>query len=86
MVAGLVRVPNVMEINPAVPARTVPEFVAYAKANPGKLNYASSGSGSSLHVIGELFKMVAGIEVCFSPPASERRHYTVSRRNGPLIT
>jgi tripartite-type tricarboxylate transporter receptor subunit TctC len=67
MIGGLVRVPNVMEINPAVPAKTVPEFISYAKANPGKLNYASSGSGSSLHVIGELFKMVAGIDMVHVP-------------------
>jgi tripartite-type tricarboxylate transporter receptor subunit TctC len=67
MVAGMVRVPNVMEINPAVPANTVPEFIAYAKANPGKLSYASSGVGSSLHVIGELFKMMAGIDMVHVP-------------------
>jgi tripartite-type tricarboxylate transporter receptor subunit TctC len=67
MVAGLVRVPNVMEINPDVPAKTVPEFISYAKANPGKLNYASSGTGSSLHVISELFKMMAGIDMVHVP-------------------
>jgi tripartite-type tricarboxylate transporter receptor subunit TctC len=67
MIAGLVRVPNVMEVNLGVPAQTVPEFVAYAKANPGKLSYASSGTGSSLHVIGELFKMMAGIDMVHVP-------------------
>jgi tripartite-type tricarboxylate transporter receptor subunit TctC len=67
MVAGMVRVPNVMEVNPAVPAATVPEFIAYAKANPGKLSFASSGNGSSLHVIGELFKMTAGIDMVHVP-------------------
>jgi tripartite-type tricarboxylate transporter receptor subunit TctC len=67
MVAGLVRVPNVMEVNPAVPANTVPEFIAYAKANPGKLSYASGGTGSSLHVISELFKMMAGIDMVHVP-------------------
>jgi tripartite-type tricarboxylate transporter receptor subunit TctC len=67
MVAGMVRVPNVMEVNPAVPANTVPEFIAYAKANPGKLSYASGGTGSSLHVISELFKMMAGIDMVHVP-------------------
>jgi tripartite-type tricarboxylate transporter receptor subunit TctC len=67
MVAGMVRVPNVMEINPSVPANTVPEFIAYAKANPGKLSYASGGTGSSLHVITELFKMMAGIDMVHVP-------------------
>ncbi len=67
MVAGMVRVPNVMEVNPAVPANTVPEFIAYAKANPGKLSYASGGTGSSLHVIGEMFKMMAGIDMVHVP-------------------
>ena len=67
MVAGMVRVPNVMEVNPAVPANTVPEFIAYAKANPGKLSYASGGVGSSLHVITELFKMLAGIDMVHVP-------------------
>ncbi len=67
MVAGMVRVPNVMEVHPAVPAKTVPEFIAYAKANPGKLSFASGGNGSSLHVIGELFKMMAGIDMLHVP-------------------
>jgi tripartite-type tricarboxylate transporter receptor subunit TctC len=67
LVAGLVRAANVMEVNPAVPAQTVPEFIAYAKANPGKLSFASSGKGSSPHVVGELFKMTAGIDMVHVP-------------------
>jgi tripartite-type tricarboxylate transporter receptor subunit TctC len=67
MVSGMVRVPNVMEVHPAVPAATVPEFIAYARANPGKLSFASSGNGSSLHVIGELFKMTAGVDMVHVP-------------------
>jgi tripartite-type tricarboxylate transporter receptor subunit TctC len=66
-VAGMVRVANVMEVNPAVPATTVPEFIAYAKANPGKLSFASGGNGSSLHVLGELFKMMSGINMVHVP-------------------
>jgi tripartite-type tricarboxylate transporter receptor subunit TctC len=66
-VAGIVRVPNVMEVNPAVPAKTVPEFIAYAKANPGKVNFASGGVGSSTHVSGELFKMMTGINMVHIP-------------------
>jgi tripartite-type tricarboxylate transporter receptor subunit TctC len=67
LVAGMVRVPNVMEVHPAVPAATVPEFIAYAKANPGKLSFASGGNGSSLHVIGEMFKMTTGIDMLHVP-------------------
>ena len=63
----MVRVANVMEVNPAVPAKTVAEFIAYAKANPGKLSYGSGGNGSSLHVVGELFKMMAGINMVHVP-------------------
>jgi tripartite-type tricarboxylate transporter receptor subunit TctC len=73
-VAGLIRVPNVMEINPNVPVNTVAEFITYAKANPGKINMASSGNGTSVHVSGELFKMMTGINMVHvpyrgSPPA-----------------
>jgi tripartite-type tricarboxylate transporter receptor subunit TctC len=67
LVAGMVRVANVLEVNPAVPATTVPEFIAYARANPGKLSFASSGRGSSPHVIGELFKMMAGVDLAHIP-------------------
>jgi tripartite-type tricarboxylate transporter receptor subunit TctC len=67
LVAGMVRVANVMEINPAVPANTVPEFIAYARANPGKLSFGSGGNGSSLHVVGEMFKMMAGIDMVHVP-------------------
>jgi tripartite-type tricarboxylate transporter receptor subunit TctC len=66
-VAGLNRFPNVMEVNPAVPAKTVPEFIAYAKANPGKINYASSGNGSTIHMSAELFKMMAGVDLVHVP-------------------
>jgi tripartite-type tricarboxylate transporter receptor subunit TctC len=66
-VAGINRFPNVMEVNPSVPAKTVPEFIAYAKANPGKLNMASSGPGSTIHVSGELFKMMTGINMVHVP-------------------
>ena len=62
-VAGIIRVPNVMIVNPSVPAKTVPEFIAYAKANPGKLNLATSGNGSTTHVSGELFKEMAGVDL-----------------------
>ena len=66
-VAGIIRFPNVMEVNPSVPAKTVPEFIAYAKANPGKINMASSGNGSTIHVSGELFKMMTGIDMLHVP-------------------
>jgi tripartite-type tricarboxylate transporter receptor subunit TctC len=66
-VAGIARVPNVMELHPSIPARTVPEFIAHAKANPGKISYASAGTGSLLHVAGELFKMMAGIDMVHVP-------------------
>jgi tripartite-type tricarboxylate transporter receptor subunit TctC len=66
-VAGILRAPNVMEVHPSVPARTVPEFIAYAKANPGKINYASAGPGTLLHLGGELFKMMAGIDMVHVP-------------------
>jgi len=66
-IAGIIRVPNVMEVNPAVPANTVPEFIAYAKANPGKINMATAGNGSPPHVAGELFKMMAGVDLQHVP-------------------
>ena len=66
-VAGLIRFPDVMEVNPQVPVKTVPEFIAYAKANPGKLNMASSGVGSTIHVAGELFKMMTGVDMVHVP-------------------
>jgi tripartite-type tricarboxylate transporter receptor subunit TctC len=62
-VAGLVRVPNAMVVNPSVPASTIPEFIAYAKANPGKINMATSGNGSTTHISGELFKEMTGIDL-----------------------
>ena len=75
-VAGVMRVPLVMEINLAIPAKTVPEFIAYAKANPGKINFASGGIGTSIHLSGELFKMMTGIEMQHVP----------YRGNGPALT
>ena len=66
-IASIARVPNVMEINPKVPAKTIPEFIAYAKANPGKINLASSGSGTSVHLSGELFKSMTGVDLLHVP-------------------
>jgi tripartite-type tricarboxylate transporter receptor subunit TctC len=66
-VASIDLVPYVMEVNLAVPAKTVPEFIAYAKANPGKINMASNGIGSGPHVAGELFKMMAGVNLVHVP-------------------
>jgi tripartite-type tricarboxylate transporter receptor subunit TctC len=66
-VAGIVRVPLVMEVHPSVPARTVAELIAYAKANTGKLNLASAGIGSTTHVAGEMFKTMAGLDLLHVP-------------------
>src|SRR6266403_4753060 len=66
-VAGIFRVPQVMEVNPSIPAKTVPEFIAFAKANPGKVNMASSGIGSVHHVAGELFKFMTGVDMLHVP-------------------
>jgi tripartite-type tricarboxylate transporter receptor subunit TctC len=66
-VASISRDPNVMVINPSVPAKTVPEFIAYAKANPGTINYATAGIGSSQHMTAEMFKMMAGISMVHVP-------------------
>jgi tripartite-type tricarboxylate transporter receptor subunit TctC len=75
-VAGLVRVPLVMEVTPSFPAKSVAEFIAYAEANPGKVNFASGGNGSSLHVAGELFKMMTGVNMVHVP----------YRGGGPALT
>src|SRR5450755_3926231 len=66
-VAGFIRVTNVMEVNPDVPAKTVAEFIAYVKANPGKVNLASSGNGTSVHLSGELFMMMTGAKMTHVP-------------------
>jgi len=75
-VAGVSRMPNVMEVNPSFPAKTVPEFIAYAKANPGKINMATGGNGTSNHVSGELFKMMTGVNMVHVP----------YRGGGPALT
>jgi tripartite-type tricarboxylate transporter receptor subunit TctC len=75
-VAGIARGPLVMAVHPSVPAKTVPEFIAYAKANPGKVNMASSGTGGGGHLAGELFKMMAGLNLVHVP----------YRGNGPALT
>jgi len=66
-IASIMRFPFVMEVHPSVPAKTVPEFMAYAKANPGKLNMASAGTGSATHLTGELFKMMTGLNILHVP-------------------
>lgn len=66
-VAGLARVPNALLVHPTVPARTVPEFIAYAKTNAGKVNMASSGAGTTPHLAGELFKAMAGVDLTHVP-------------------
>jgi tripartite-type tricarboxylate transporter receptor subunit TctC len=75
-VAGIMRQPNVMVVNPSVPAKTVPEFIAYAKANPGRVNMGSPGIGSAGHLAGELFKMMTGVSLVHVP----------YRGNGPALT
>jgi tripartite-type tricarboxylate transporter receptor subunit TctC len=75
-VAGIMVAPNVMVVNPSVPAKTVPELIAYAKANPRKLNMASPGVGTTPHVAGELFKMMAGVDMVHVP----------YRGGGPALT
>jgi len=66
-IASIVRTPFVMEVHPSVPATTVPEFIAYAKANPGKVNMASAGTGSPSHLFGELFKVMSGVAMTHVP-------------------
>src|SRR5262249_21900975 len=75
-VAGISNGPLVMEVNPTVPAQTVPEFIAHAKANPGKINFASPGNGSTIHLCGELFKMMTGVNMVHVP----------YRGNAPALT
>jgi tripartite-type tricarboxylate transporter receptor subunit TctC len=70
-VAGIVRVSNVLEVHPSVPAKTVPELIAYAKANPGKVNMGSGGNGVASHMSGELFKMMAGVNLTHVPYRGE---------------
>jgi tripartite-type tricarboxylate transporter receptor subunit TctC len=71
-VANIIRVPAVMMVNPLVPAKTVPEFIAYAKANPGKINMSSPGIGSVNHILGELFMMMAGVNLVHVPYRSSQ--------------
>jgi tripartite-type tricarboxylate transporter receptor subunit TctC len=66
-VAGVIRAPFVMAVNPSVPAKSVPEFIVYAGANPGKINFGSGGQGSSTHVPGEMFKMMTGVDMLHVP-------------------
>jgi tripartite-type tricarboxylate transporter receptor subunit TctC len=75
-IAGLIRFPNVIVVNPSVPAKTVPELIAYAKASPGKISMASAGIGSGPHVAGELFKMMTGVDMVHVP----------YRGGGPALT
>ncbi len=66
-VIGIMRVPGVVVVHPSVPATTIPEFIAYATANPGRINMASSGNGTPQHIYGELFKMMAGVDLLHIP-------------------
>src|SRR5262245_55822063 len=75
-VAGLARVTNVLEVTPSLPVKSVSEFIAYAKANPGKISYASAGNGTSAHLAAELFKVMAGVDLLHVP----------YRGSGPALT
>jgi tripartite-type tricarboxylate transporter receptor subunit TctC len=66
-IATIVRVPSVMTLHPSIPAKTIPEFIAYAKTNPGRINFGSAGSGSPIHMTAELFKMMAGVNLVHVP-------------------
>ena len=66
-VAGIIRYPLVMQVNPSFPAKSVPEFISYVKSNPGKISYGSGGIGTSIHVASELFKMMAGVDMIHVP-------------------
>ena len=75
-VAGIIRVPMIILLHPSMPVKTVPELIAYAKANPGKVNMASAGNGSAPHMAGELFKMMTGVNMVHVP----------YRGQGPALT
>jgi tripartite-type tricarboxylate transporter receptor subunit TctC len=75
-IAGLVRMPNVLEVTPSFPAKTVSEFITYAKANPGKVSYASAGNGTSAHLAAELFRAMTGVDFVHVP----------YRGSGPALT
>ena len=75
-VASMVSLPLVMMVHPSFPARSVPEFIEYAKANPGKINFGASAYGSTLHLTGEMFKMMAGVDMIVVP----------YRGTGPMLT
>jgi tripartite-type tricarboxylate transporter receptor subunit TctC len=70
-IAGIIRVPNIVLVNPSVPAKTVLELIAYARTNPGKVNFASAGNGTSPHMAGELFKMMTGVDMVHVPYRGE---------------
>jgi tripartite-type tricarboxylate transporter receptor subunit TctC len=75
-IASVVRQPHIMLVNPLVPPRTVPEFIAYAKGKPGKVNYASAGIGTGPHLAGEMFKMMAGVDMVHVPYRGAARALT----------
>jgi tripartite-type tricarboxylate transporter receptor subunit TctC len=75
-IAGIIRVPLILEVHPSFSANTVPEFIAYAKANPGKISIASTGTGSPSHIVAELFKMMAGVDI----------QHVQYRGSGPALT
>ena len=77
-VAGMMRLTNVMVVPPSLPVKTIGEFIAHAKANPGKLSYASSGNGTSVHMSAELFKMMAGLDMVHVPIAARRPPIPIS--------
>ncbi|TMJ30820.1 MAG: tripartite tricarboxylate transporter substrate binding protein, partial [Alphaproteobacteria bacterium] len=75
-VGGIIRVPNVVEVHPSFPAKTIPELIAYARANPGRINHASAGIGTASHMAGELFKAMTGLQMVHVP----------YRGNAPALT
>ena len=77
-VAGVVRAPHVLFVTPSFPAKTVEELIAYAKANPGKINYASAGTGTANHIAAEMFKMMTGVDMVHVPYKAARRRSSIS--------